>query len=501
MKCRGLHQGHHQGHRYRGWGLGLAFATLACLSIGCKGTATGQVSGTQVNNVPLSLAITAAAATPPTGVSLLSFEATLSGAQLEPGNVQILSAPLAIELTRLQAANSLVAATNVPQGTYTGVALTFANPTVTFENNGASSIVIGGVTCAPNQVCTAQPPPVSLSGTLNFPGTGITLAANVPSALLLNLNLASALSSTLQADFVAGAAVSALTSSSSGPFTSFEDVAGAVTSKNSTNNSLLLQTALGNYTVAVNASTAFSNFPVSVCTTATFACVAASQILSLDVNLQPDGSLLATRVFFEDSGTSQPEIEGIIVSTAGLTPPTQFNIVVTQETPSVPGIPIGTVIGVKLSSSPLAVFDVDNFGASVATAAFSFQGTQDLLVGQEVQVQQLAGSTTVLVNAGRVHLRSSRITAKVSLVADPEITLGSGTLPPFLGNAGIPQLRVITLGPPAANAFTEFSGSATNISQITVGNSVSVRAQLFKNGPLAAGVQPAVAVATKVVKH
>jgi hypothetical protein len=122
-------------------------------------------------------------------------------------------------------------------------------------------------------------------------------------------------------------------------------------------------------------------------------------------------------------------------------------------------------------------------------------------VGQEVQVQQISGSTNVLVNAGRVRLRSSRITANVSLVAAPEITLGSGTLPSFLGNAGIPQLRVITLGAPAAGAFTEFAGNAANISQITVGNSVSVRVQLFKNGPLASGIQPAASVATKVVKH
>jgi hypothetical protein len=451
--------------------------------------------------VPLSLAITAAAATPPAGVSILSFEATVSSAQLEPGNVQLLGAPIAVELTRLQTENSLLSATNVPPGKYTGVALTFANPAITFENDGASSIVIGGVTCVAKQVCTAQPTPVSLSGTVNFPGTGITLAANVPGALLLNLNLATALSSTLQPNFVAGAAVSQLTSSSGAPFTSLEDVAGAVTTKNSTNNSLLLQTAFGNYTVAVNASTVFSNFPTSLCATATFACVAVNQIVSLDMNLLPDGSLLATRVFFQDSGTSQPEIEGIVVATTGLTPPTQFNIVVTQETPSVPGIPIGSVIGVELSSSPLTVFDIDNLGASVSTAAFSFQGIQDLLVGQEVQVQQISGSTNVLVNAGRVRLRSSRITANVSLVAAPEITLGSSTLPPFLTNAGIPQLRVITLGAPAAGAFTEFAGNATNISQIAVGNSVSVRAQLFKNGPLAGGVQPAVSVATKVVKH
>jgi hypothetical protein len=473
---------------------------LAVMSAGCGGA--HQISSTQINNVPVSFAMTATAATPPVGVSILSFELTLSGAQLEPGNVSLLTSPVTVELARLQAEVSLLAGTTVPQGSYTGISLTFANPMVTFENNTAATIVIGGVSCAPGQVCTAQPPPINLAGTVNFPSTGIALAANVPGALLLNLNLATALSNTLQGNFTAGASVSELASTPAGaPFTDFGDLVGVVTAKNTVNNSLVLQTSLGSDTVFVNSATVFANFPSSLCAAATFACVASNQIVSLDTNLLPDSTLQATKVLFEDADTSRPEIEGIIVATAGFTPPTQFSMVVTRETPSVPGISIGSVVGVAVSSVPLTVFDIDNLGASVATSAFSFQGIQDLMIGQEVQVQQLPDSTNVLQDAGRVRLRSSRITANVSLVAAPEFTLGNATLPSFLMSAGISQIRVITLGPPASNAYTEFAGNAVNISQIVVGNSVSIRAQLFKNGPLVSGVQPAVAVATRVVKH
>src|ERR1700722_17378884 len=190
-------------------GVFAAFA-FVLMCIGCGGA--HQISSTQINNVPISFAMTAASSTPPVGVSIVSFELTLSGAQLEPGNVALLASPVTVELARLQAEVSLLASTTVPQGSYTGISLTFANPMVTFENNTAAAIVIGGVSCAPGQVCTAQPPAINLTGTVNFPSAGIALAANVPSALLLNLNLPTALSNTLQGNFTAGATVSELAS-------------------------------------------------------------------------------------------------------------------------------------------------------------------------------------------------------------------------------------------------------------------------------------------------
>jgi len=68
-------------------------------------------------------------------------------------------------------------------------------------------------------------------------------------------------------------------------------------------------------------------------------------------------------------------------------------------------------------------------------------------------------------------------------------------LPPFLGNAGISVIQSIVLFPPNLGAYTEVGGTATAGSQIAVGNTVSVRGQLFKNNttfPI---------VATKFVKH
>ena len=64
------------------------------------------------------------------------------------------------------------------------------------------------------------------------------------------------------------------------------------------------------------------------------------------------------------------------------------------------------------------------------------------------------------------------------------------TLPPLFATGGISQVLINT-----APSFTEFAGTAVNISQIAVPKLVSVRAQLFPNGTTPAGV------ATKVIQH
>jgi hypothetical protein len=108
-------------------------------------------------------------------------------------------------------------------------------------------------------------------------------------------------------------------------------------------------------------------------------------------------------------------------------------------------------------------------------------------------VQFGANSTSTQIDAARIRLRSSRITASVSATQLPSFTIGP--LPSFLVAAGFAQIHVDTLSPPAASAYTEFGGTGTNISQIAIGNSVSLRGQFFANGST-----PAL-VATKVIRH
>jgi hypothetical protein len=241
--------------------------------------------------------------------------------------------------------------------------------------------------------------------------------------------------------------------------------------------------------LTVNSSTHFVNFPTTVCTSPGFACLATGEIVSANMSLQTNNTLLATDIFFEDASSAVPEVEGVVVGTGGL--PSQFHLVVLQVTPLGSGPALGSNVSVALNATPFAI---DNLVGTVNTNSLAFAGTTDLIAGQEVQVQQGTGSTASVINAKRVLLRSSRITGTVSATAFPNFTLSS--LPPFLQNASpaITQLRIET-----ATGFTpdqtEYGGSVSALTQIQITRSLSARGQLFANSGM-----PTL-LATRVVEH
>ncbi len=456
------------------------------LLAGCHGS-DRLITTPSGGSVSASLAITD---TPPAGVSVLSFQMVVSSAALNPGNVQLINAPVSVEMTRLALETSLLNSVHIPPGTYTSMALTFSSPSLTFRNDTGGTLTVGGSPCASGQVCTASPSTVNLTATAALSGAGATLTASTFAEFLLDMNLQSLLTTpasppgTIAVDLSQSGAVS-VSESADGQAGSpaFEDVVGVVAAKDAVNNRFTLQTALANYPVDVDSATAFANFPSSACTVTNFTCVANNQIVSVDMSLQSDGTLHAPRILFEDADNSQAEMEGIVIATTGLTPPAQLRMVVTQETPAVSGVPLGSVVTV---AAPTATFDIDPLGPD--TSAFSFQGVQDLLVGQEVQVRRLATSTNTNIDAGRVRLRSSRISAGVQGVSGPTFT--ANNLPQFLQTAGTSQINVQT------SVATEFAGNAANLSQIVASMiSVSFRVQLFSNGGAAFGL------ATKVIKR
>jgi hypothetical protein len=455
---------------------------------GCGGSGT-HFGGGQANTVPVTVSMTD---TPPAGVSVLSFQARLTDARLNPGNVELLGAPVTIDLARLQTETSLVASTTVPPGTYTSVALTFSSPApLTIQNNSGGTLTDGVTNCLNLQVCALSPAVTTLTGSVNLPGAGATLTGTTPAALLLDLNVANVLANTppLQATLVANTTASQLAAALGAPFEALEDVVGVVSAP--ANGAFVLQTALASYNVTTNSSTQFLNFSLGGCGSGGFVCIAAGQIVSVNMSLQSNNTLIATDVFFEDNSTALPEIEGVVVATGGL--PAQFSMVVLHETPAASGpAVVGSPVTVALNATPFAV---DNLVGTLNTAGFSFASTADMIVGQEVSVQQGAGSTASVIQASRVLLRSSRITGTVAITAtSPNFTMNG--LPPFLQNAS-PAITQIVFR--TATTFTpigtEYGGTAANVSQIFVGRSISVRGQLFANNG-----NPTL-LASRVVQH
>jgi hypothetical protein len=81
---------------------------------------------------------------PPMGVAVLSFQATITGMTLQPGNISVLNSPMTLEMTQLQGMSAYMGTISLPVGTYTGMTVTFSNPQMTFLNNTSGMMVAEG---------------------------------------------------------------------------------------------------------------------------------------------------------------------------------------------------------------------------------------------------------------------------------------------------------------------------------------------------------------------
>jgi hypothetical protein len=466
----------------------LVFAALA----GCGGAGQFGSVGQNNGNSNVVLAMTDSA---PSGVTVLSAEVTLTGATLAPGNVTLFSGSTTVELTRLQTDVAYIAtAAKIPAGPYTSVKLTFANPSLTIENDTTSSIMSGATTCTVGSVCTIAPTSTpQLSATV--PLTAFAIASSSTTGLLIDVNLANLLTSALGEDFSAGTTVFPFMPAGTGaPPVGAEDVVGHVVNVTAASNTFTLTNAEASYTLKVDSSSSFFQFPASAtCTAPGFACLANNQIVSADIAIQSDGSLLARNVLFEDADSSDAEVEGIITSTNA--PSKQFKMVVLTVSGTGTGLSIGGETTVQYSTSPQTPFDVDFVHADnvqVTTTSFSslFTGPVGLVVGQQVSIRRNSSSSSVLV-ADRVRLRSSRVTATVQNVGAPNITLDG--LPFLFSDQGtVMQIQAQTSVTPPTIYF-DIDGPFSASSNI-LGDSISVRGPLFNTG----GANRTL-VATKVV--
>jgi hypothetical protein len=379
-----------------------------------------------------------------------------------------------VELTRLQTDVAYLAtATNVPTGNYTGLTLTFANPSLTIENDMATTIA----GCATGLICTIVPTAPNLSVTI--PLTSFTIASSSATGLLIDVNLENLLSAALGEDISAGTTVFPFTPGGIGaPPVGAEDVVGQVGNLNASTNTFTLTNSTATYSLRVDTTSTFFQFPAGGCATPGFACLQNNQILSVDIGIQSNGSILARNIVFEDADSSDTEVEGMITSTN--VGSQQFNIVIQTMSAAVTGLTIGQPITVQYSALPQTPFDVDLVHADtfqVSTSGFLFAAPADLAVGQQVSIRRNSTISAGLIKADRVRLRSTRVTGVVQNGL-PNIFLNVSTLPSlFSGHGGITGITAQTSLTPPTIYFQV--GKTINSSNVQIGVPVSVRGPLF----------------------
>jgi hypothetical protein len=430
--------------------------------------------------------------TPPAGVTILSFEVTVTGAALNPGSKDLLNGKTPrIEVKQLETESAFLNTANVAPGTYTSLNLTFANPELTFKND--TGAVLAG--CAVGAVCEIKPTG-TLTATFSFPGSGITISSNSPTGIQIDVNPNTILSATLGVDFSLAGSVSAqqlpLTGQPAGELDELEDLRGVVQNLDAANKKFTLHTSSGDFAITTDNNTEFE-FESCTPTPNVFACIQNNQVVEVDAKMMMGGVFLAKKVELEDDAIDD-ELEGIVFK---IDDATHFEMVVLEELRDVANVADGNPVVVTLSSPS---FRVKTDGLTVPSGLQgAFEGATDtsqLLPGQVVQVRltgPVTGSagppSTLAATANRVRLRMSQFTATVSSTPAGGIFNVSG-LPSLFTDNGVTSIQVQT------SSQTDFEGVA-GASSLANGNTVSLRGLLFKN----AGSPPAILIAKKVRKR
>jgi hypothetical protein len=448
--------------------------------------ATVTLTATSVNDTSKSSAatitVTAAAAaavsitmtdTPPTGVTLLSFEVNVTGAMLNPGNVDLLAGkgPIQIEAKRLETESAFLSTANVSAGTFTSLTLTFGNPELTFKNDTGAALA----GCAVGAVCEIKPTG-PLTSTTNFPGPGLVIMANSPVGIQVDINPNTVLSTTLGVDFsLAGAVnVQQLSVKPAGELDDLEDLRGTVQNLDAINKKFTLHTASSDFPIITDSNT---EFDFEACAANNFTCLQSNQVVEVDAELMAGGTFLAKKIGFEDDAEDD-ELEGIVFK---INDAAHFEMVVLDQLRSVNNVSVGNPTLVTLSNPQ---FQVEADGLPVPTSLQgSFEGATDssqLLPGQTVQIRLTGPANAgppVAVTADRVRLRMTQFTANVKAGSIVPPNFSVDTLPALFTTAGISSIDVRT------SSNTDFEG-VSGVTALADGNTVSLRGLLFKNGAL-----------------
>jgi len=423
--------------------------------------------------------------TPPAGVTLLSFEISVTGATLNPGSVDLLGGkgPIQIEVKQLETESAFLGTATVTPGTFTSLALTFANPELTFKNDTGAALA----GCAVGAVCEIKPTGM-LTSTVNFPGPGIVIMADSPVGIQVDVNPGTILGPTLGVDFSLAGAVSAqqVTMKPAGELDDLDDLRGAVQNPDTTNKNFTLHTSDGDFPITTDNNT---EFEFEACAANNFTCLLNNQVVEVDAMLMAGGMFLAKKIEFEDDAEDD-ELEGIVFK---IDDATHFEMVVLGELRSVNNVNIGNPIVVTLSNPQ---FQVKADGLSVPSA---LQGvfeaatdTSQLLPGQTIEIRLTAPANPgppVAVTTNRVRLRMTQFTANVKAGSIVSPNFSVDTLPVLFTNTGISSIHVQT------SSKTDFEG-VSSVSALVDGNTVSLRGLLFNNAAL-----PPELIAKKVRKR
>src|SRR5712664_385089 len=395
----------------------LAFPSSAVLAIAVLVAGCGGNTQPTQPLAPRSLSLSIRD-NPPTGVSVLSFEINVTGATLQPSDaskpaVPLVTSPIEVELTQLETEKALLNAVNAPDGTYSSISATFANPQLTILNQSTQPITMGTQTCLTGQVCEFKPALNQSSVTISSTPFPVTISATTPIGLVFDFDLNSSIQNNLSVTpTVTLAAVPA--QPSNGEIEDIEGLKGRIQTVSSGGFSLQDNTSGQTFTINVDNNTQFQDFNQVGCAANNFSCVQVGQIVEVEhLLVMTNGTLLASEIQLDDA-VNQEQLEGTIVAVNAAS--NQFQMVVENEEPAVQGVIVGNSVTISINAGAQYTIDSDDLSGAIPSGV-SFASASDLLVGQEVKVRALIVSSSTAgttATTDRVKLHMSQFPGTVA---------------------------------------------------------------------------------------
>jgi uncharacterized protein DUF5666 len=434
-------------------------------------------SMTPAGGVPMSFTIRD---TPPSGVAVLFFEASITGASLQPSDsskpaVPVLSAPVEVEFGHLQTDTAFLSLASVPPDTYASINLTFGNAQLTIVNHTGAAIG----SCANNTVCQLTPNFSPSSATVSGAPFPIMVDMNSVFGVKLDFNVNSSLQNDLSINpAVTIAHVNRRHDSDEGQeMEQLDEVQGQVTTLGTNQFTLKNRRSGQSFSINVDNNTVFEDFDRAGCTAnpQDFSCIKMDQILEVKLSENGAGTMLAKRIEFVENASRQA-IRGTITSVDSST---QFHMVVFKEEPSVNGISEGSPVVVTINPSAMYQVGRAELGedGGFDILGLSFSSSADLLVGQDVQVRPgtvMSTGGVITVATDLVRLWPSQITGQVGSINSGNGTFTLTNLSPLFTGA-TPPVTTITVQMLSRMDFEDFP----NQTSVAVGNTVSVKGLLF----------------------
>jgi hypothetical protein len=499
--------------------LALLCSALLSVLVSC-GTSSTSVHSIPANgSAPVTMTITD---DPPSGVSVLFFQVSLTGATLSPAastgstsTVSLIENPVQINVTQLQALSAFLANENVPAGTYSSLSLTFANPQLVIFNSSDTAL---GSSCAVGSICTLTPA-IGNSASIDFTSAPfpLTVTDSTPLGLLVDFHVNTIIQPDLSVNLGAanGISVSQAPAAAAGQVPPFGLVTGTFVSLNASANQFTMQTAWGKTLIVdVNSNTQLVDWPPCVSPGGLY-CLTAGDAVQVQVaGVESDGSLLAASVKWLLVNNAQSVLGTVVGFSAG-----QIKLLVLASPSAAAGTaPLqGSIANVTLDNG--AAFAVDANGFSIPSGLI-FSSTENLTWGQELQVEVDPGSVSCVASnvipgpppscsftTNSVQLEPSQLTGTVSAISAPDFTLTYASYPACVSSPGVstcPTYVALVQKPVDTTSQTVYQGfNPDSFSGLADNDVVSVSGWIFEddNGMLDPAMTLPVVLAQDIRLH